>query len=474
MQILSSGASFKGIVVIKFAIQLAVVMAAFFSCQILANDDTPWVAPNVTESETWSGNGVGPAGTPEMLGSMWISSSTSYSRVECEPSSATYVDEDKALIVVSYHNGNEGDSCDTPSGTSFYGYRTVELEAVCTNINYPLSEDIDSDGEPDHCHKSQCTENMDIFTQPPHMTNLRVCVSDGQGEYCQYRAGSIQNNSGIGWVVFRSTGNTCGTDSEDLPHPDFTPSPDDELPDPNDPNNPPSDDGNPDCTPVAGTGLTVCSVDPNEVCINGSCPEACGTLNGDFVCIRDDDGSEVGIDEPQNDNSDNQNADDETTPGDEGTHSRLDGLLENTDGLEGLLGDLIDAVGETGSDGTGGENEGEECGPGEYWIAETCVKFDKNDQPVNEDLDYIQIDQDIEKAKSDTRIELDAISSALDSKFTLALTGGSYTANNKTIKGVQVDFGFARLDSLFNFSYFGAIIFLAFSIRALIVLAGGQ
>lgn len=455
---------------IDFAIRLAVLMAAFFSLQLFANDDTPWRAPS-QERKAEIVNSEGTFVSPDAWCD-WKNSTISDVQVPDRININCYVSETTDISErwnLEYDYGFNGALHGLQSAPA-----VVDSTPACKDENYPNGEDIDSDGQIDHCHQSRCTENMDIFTQPPHMSNLRVCVSDGQGEYCQYRAGSVQNNSGIGWVVFRSTGNTCGTDSEDLPHPDFTPSSDDELPDPNDPNSPPSEDGNPECTPVPGTNLTVCSVDPNEVCINGSCPEACGTLNGDFVCIRDDDGSEVGIDEPQNDNSDNQNPDDETTPGDEGTHSRLDGLLENTDGLEGLLGDLIDAVGETGSNGTGGENEGEECGPGEYWIAETCVKFDKNDQPINEELDYIQIDQDIEKAKSDTRIELDAISSALSSKFTLALTGGSYTANSKTIKGAQVDFGFARLDSLFNFSYFGAIIFLAFSIRALIVLAGGD
>ena len=208
------------------------------------------------------------------------------------------------------------------------------------------------------------------------------------------------------------------------------------------------------------------------------CPAGCGTVNGNFVCITEDGGGSATVDpaEDSNDNSDNQAPDDPNTAGDEATHSRLDGLLQNTDGLEGLLQGIKDAIGDIPGGGGGGPAPGEEephCPPGQFYIGETCITFDKNDQPVNSALDFTAVDQKITDAKSQLAQEYNVIKTALSSKFNLNLTGGVYTANVQTVKGAQVDFGLARLSNLFGFNLWGSIIMLVFGIRSLFVLVGG-
>jgi hypothetical protein len=294
--------------------------------------------------------------------------------------------------------------------------------------------------------------------------------------------GTAENSDGTPGLDFiYPTGESCGSDEDGFPHDPWTPQEEDELPDPNDPNNPPSDDGNPDCTPVDGTGLNICNENREDVCDSSSgveiCPSGCGLVNDVFVCVREDGGGEPEIDEDEaaNDNSDNQTEDDESTAGDEGTHGRLDGLLENTDGIEGLLQGIRDAIGDIPGGGGSSEEPGEEepnCPAGQFYIGETCITFDKNDQPVNGDLDFTQLDADIETVKADLTAEYNSIKAALDGKFSMNLTGGAYTANTQTIKGVSIDFSMSRLSSLFGFSVWGTMIMLLFGLRAMLVLAG--
>ena len=91
---------------------------------------------------------------------------------------------------------------------------------------------------------------------------------------------------------------------------------------------------------------------------------------------------------------------------------------------------------------------------------------------MNGDLDFTQLDADIETVKADLTAEYNSIKAALDGKFSMNLTGGAYTANTQTIKGVSIDFSMSRLSSLFGFSVWGTMIMLLFGLRAMLVLAG--
>jgi len=380
------------------------------------------------------------------------------------------------------------------SNGAFYITRVVQKveEDVyqCDQLDYPNEEDVDGDGNPDHCHISECRnrplDGSDMFAASGSQTNALVCVEHENGEYCEYQRQVVEdpNNIHFGFDIFGQTGESCGGDVNDLTAPPYVPQDEDELPDPSDPNSPPAENGDPDCTPVDGTGLNICSADPLDVCDSSSgveiCPSGCGMVNGGFVCIEDDAGNRADTELPENDNdnSDNQEADDPNTQGDEGAHSRLDGLLENTDGIEGLLRGIKDAIGDIpggGGDSSAGEPVEEEepnCPAGQFYIGENCITFDKNDQPINSDLDFTEINQKVDEKETELTNLINTIKDSISNKFSLNLTGGAYDVRVETIKGATVDFGFARLSNLFNFSLWGSIIMLVAGIRSIFIMMG--
>ncbi len=361
--------------------------------------------------------------------------------------------------------------------------RESEVREVCNERDFPNLEPSDVEGLPGHCHKSLCSIDNEMFENPGINTDTGyVCIGQGNGEFCEHQLRTAEGPNGTQGLDFIiPTGESCGSDDEGLPHDPWAPTEEDDLPDPNDPSSPPADDGNPECTPVDGTGLNICNANPDDVCDSSSgvqiCPSGCGYVNEAFVCVTEDGGGEPDVheDEETNDNSDNQVDDDESTAGDEGTHGRLDGLLENTDGIEGLLQGIKDAIVDIPAGGGDSSDDGEEephCAGGEYYIGEQCVTFTQQDRPVINDLDLTALDADIATAETDLTNLFNTIKADLDTKFNVNLTGGVYEARTSNIKGVEVDFGMSRLSSLFNFASIGNIIIFIFSIWAMFILIG--
>lgn len=455
------------------AIKLAVFITAFLLPILvlnhaLAHDDTPWIAPNSSSTAYWN-NVYTDADTA-------CTDSPTY-----EQSLISQPDLTHELVPIVGGPFDGYMNCNLSNANGIFQVilivRSEITEDSCTELDYPNPEDTNADTNIDHCHASECDRNGEMFESNGLNSGTGyVCVAQGNGEYCEHSLGNLLNDDGSnGLSVASPTGESCGSDSSDFEHPDWQPLDDNELPDPTDPNSPPSDDGNSECTPIDGTALNVCNDTVENACenVNGSfiCPSGCGEVNNNFVCIREDGGGEPVEEENNNDNdnSDNQANDDENTAGDEGTHSRLDGLLENTDGLEGLLEQIKDKLDEP----TESEEEEEECPAGQIDIGDSCVLFDKNDQPTQADLDFTEIDQLISDSKAELSTLFNDIKTSMDSKFTTSLTGGAYTVNTVNIKGADVDFGMARLSSLFDFNLFGSFVMFAFGIRSLFILVGG-
>jgi len=374
-------------------------------------------------------------------------------------------------------------NCDGSDPGTTIGVHRIPDSNGCNSLDYPHAEDNDFDGVPDHCHVSICDRNGEMFENPGLSTGSGyVCVSVSNGmytEYCEHQIGNVQNPDGsVGFSIVAPTGESCGGDTQ-LPHDPWQPYPEDELPDPNDPSNPPSDDGNPDCTPIGGSGLNICNADPNTVCDSSTgvqvCPAGCGTVNGAFVCVRQDGGADAEVEQDTGENQNESSPDDPNTSGDEGTHSRLDGLLQNTDGLEGLLRGIRDGIENIPSGGAGDMPAEEEpnCPAGQFYIGENCITFDKNDQPINSPLDFTQVDIDITAAEIELRQKVNDFKTMVSSKFNLNFTGSAYIPNVQNIKGASVDFGMARIADFLNFNLLGTIIIFAFSLRAMFILIGG-
>lgn len=469
---------FKGTPVIKTSFKIAVLLAAFFSFSSFGTGEigVDWMPPDIKYQYRIYVYVNEYAETKELAAQKWFDITGNY---DCGNWVFAYENETTTLWTYQF-TVQEGGGC---GGGSQYIYRE-QIGVACEELDWPNGEDIDNplDGEVDHCHKSECDRNGEMFLNPG-LAGPYLCIAQGNGEYCEHQVANVENPDGsVGVSIIRPTGESCGNDSEGFEQDPWVPLEDDGLPDPNDPNEPPSDDGDPDCTPIDGTGLNVCNADESEVCPDGICPPGCGTVNGNFVCITEDGGGEANVDpvEDENDNSDNQAPDDPNTAGDEATHSRLDGLLQNTDGLEGLLQGIKDAIGDIpgGGGGDSSEDPGEEdephCTGGQFYIGEACISFDKNDKPVNGDLDFTEVNQKIDGARQDLQAQFNTIKADLDGMFNFGFTGGSYTVNTATVYGNTIDFGLARLSSLFDFSMWGLVVMFLFAIKAVFILVGSR
>ena len=439
---------------------IGALLTLSFAPFLSASDVTDWIAPEVENKVLW---GPFERDTPEescmdnAAVANLINGGFGYILV------IEYLSPLNALCWVNFEDGSTGTS---------YGTTAIDGPvAQCKNPDYNVPEDLDDDGDPDHCHTTLCSKQNDFYLAPD-VTGI-TCVQNSSGEYCEYSASQGTTESGETMNFIIPSGESCYLDENGEPNDIFDPDEDNEIPDPNDPNTPPTNDGNPDCTNIGG-GFNSCTADPEVECDEqGICTDGCGYHDGNFICVRENDGDAISTEDPDsiNDNTGNQGNDDPNTQGDEGTHSRLDGLLKNTDGIEGLLRQIKDGIGDIPGGG-GDEEEGDEpCPPNTYKVGDSCEGFPSKTAPEQNDLDTTELDSKIDESKTELTDLYNNIKSEVENLFRINEVTGAYTTNTVTIKGVAVDMGVGRVLDHVNI---GSIIIFLCSVWSLFIILGNR
>jgi hypothetical protein len=361
--------------------------------------------------------------------------------------------------VKTYYQCTDGDSS-TPDIYYTWAYKKTYSDYSCSDPSYPIAVDSDLDGQIDQCYANNCPPIGQGEMFPGEGVPNNVCITMQDGSVCKYNNTTFTDDAGnnLGQVLV-PTGEAClvGTD-EHIPSHNPWGNPDDQF---NDPSGGCYQSGS----------MQICSADQSQTCTGSGadmqCPQNCGTVNGNFVCVTDTSGQ---IPNPTNGNGRNENNvenDDPQTPGDEGTHSRLDGLLQNTDEIEHLLRQIRDRL----SNQSDGEQQDMQC-PSGYNISGKCVNFQGRDNPQINDVDIQLIDDEITILKNELETTINQIKNEFSAMINIDMSSSAnYETRTSNIFGVNVDFGLARIMQHVNL---GSIVIFICSVWAVFIILSGR
>lgn len=225
-----------------------------------------------------------------------------------------------------------------PEYTQQYPYADSDAGFVCVKPNSNPDPDDPDEENPDP--NDGCDEfGMNSFLPPSDALSVpaggNVCHTLDNGTQCAYK----QNPFGTG---YEQTGQACIGDEPEYPPPQLPP------PNPEDPWA---------CATVGSTEhYAVCPIDPNTECnqivvtgdggdqVQHQCPSGCGSVNGQYVCVHDDengngipDKDETDPDNPDPDNPDPDNPNpDNPDDGESPDTTRTNTLLTGIDGKIGI------------------------------------------------------------------------------------------------------------------------------------------
>lgn len=150
-------------------------------------------------------------------------------------------------------------------------------QPICSQPDFQLAIDSDSDGIVDQCHPTTCPGSDFLWasSQPISTGSGSICIQQPNGQNCEYAA--IQNTDGsTSQHNFSTTGTGCSCGDEAMPCHDGL---DGEI------TNTPLPDGN-SCQAMGGA--IFCEADEEDHCEAGVCDSGCGNIGTSFVCLQDE------------------------------------------------------------------------------------------------------------------------------------------------------------------------------------------
>jgi hypothetical protein len=172
----------------------------------------------------------------------------------------------------------DGLCCGNPS-FEHYGWTQYDkgIAKSCTDPNYQNSEDLDMDGQPDHCHATNCPDSDFLFSTSNYQPTASgsICIQhpspDGiaPGKMCSYE--SMQNSDGTrSNYNFSPSGQGCNCEDEATPCVDRN---DGFI----------TEDAIPEGCQAVGE-MVFCDANQEDHCDTEGCDNGCGLIGDRFMC----------------------------------------------------------------------------------------------------------------------------------------------------------------------------------------------